>query len=203
MNKVWIRDRGLVRVFLAVPVRDAWKDQLLFLQKQLVTSIPPSLVCQWTHDSQFHMTVRFVGKIPKKSIKGLVRALSGVLCEHRPIRLPIQRVEAAPVHEPNVIWARFDATPSFRRLVSDTTMVIRRYVSADGIRMKNGHRLVAHVTLARARNAGLHVPAVIPDVRQTELPVDELVLYESRIGPYGSEYRPLHRFSLLPERKVV
>lgn len=201
LHKITVPKPNRKRLFIAIPIEGSWQSALAALQTKAEESHVRSAVpTHWIPPHQFHITVRFVGTVDKRHIPGIIAAIRVLTGRHRMFSLPFHGIEYATRHEPKMIWARFAKTAPFNGLVREMTCQISRFLKARGdVRvLRPGHRVIPHVTLARAKgNLGARGMRSPDTVRHDFLlPVTSLVLYESVSAKGHTDYKTLATFQL-------
>jgi 2'-5' RNA ligase len=92
------------RLFIAIPVPDAVKEEMERAQTELKHSLSGAEI-RWTKRSQFHLTLKFLGEVPVNRIEALI-GVAQKACQNFPsLQLCAQGVGAFPkVTSPRVIW---------------------------------------------------------------------------------------------------
>jgi RNA 2',3'-cyclic 3'-phosphodiesterase len=92
------------RLFVAIPVPDTVRAELLRVQSELQLLVPRGTV-RWTNPEQFHLTLRFLGDVPFEHVAGLQASLRAVCAGIHPLHLLAQGVGFFPnARSPRVIW---------------------------------------------------------------------------------------------------
>jgi len=198
VRRVWVRNCGSDRIFVALPVSKNWQEALAGFQVRarhaLVTPVP----IRWTPTENFHCTIRFIGMLPKEYMGGLIDVIRAVAATRMPFVLPFERITTATQKDPKMIWARFTKTDAFDGFVRNMTTTIARFLYSEckGMNLVNGHRVIPHITLARCsgRIRTIKYPLVVNF--PPTLSVSSVVVYRSDISPQGSIYRVLKELPL-------
>jgi len=192
-TRVWLKKQDSTRIFLAIPIQHDWQRALSDAQTAVQRIISADYPIRWTADTQYHMTVRFVGRLPNACTERFIDAVRDIASKHAPFVLPFARIVIATRNEPKMVWARFEKTKAFMHLVSDTTKHTKQFLQSEchGMTLVNGHRVVPHVTLARCSGRIGHVKLPIVFNAPLVLTVSSIVVYSSTSGLHGSVYREL------------
>lgn len=201
LHKITVQKPNRKRLFIAIPIEGSWQSALAALQTKAEESHATSAVpTHWTPPHHFHITVRFVGTVDKRYIPGIIAAIRVLTGRHRTFLLPFHGIEYATRNEPKMIWARFAKTAPFNGLVREMTRQISRFLQTRGdVRLlRSGHRVIPHVTLARAKGNLTATGMRSPDAVRHDLllPVTSLVLYESVSEQGHTDYKTLATFQL-------
>jgi 2'-5' RNA ligase len=179
---------GLQRLFVAIPLPDSVRLDLSRLEE-------PLRGISWVGAQQIHLTLRFLGDVPRGRIEGIEERLAAVRVES--FILPVEGVGAfPPMGPPQVIWAGVGSGHphlfQLRQRVDDAVL-------AAGVDMDVRH-FQPHVTLARCGRDGS--PAATSWLRRhggfsaAPFRAREFDLCSSRLTPRGAEHALLRRFVL-------
>ena len=187
------------RVFVAVeipdPVRDALTGPLASLQ-QLGDVIRINPV------DRMHLTLHFLGHLPRPIVEQLAPALAPVVARHRRFALTAQGVGAFPaMARPRVLWAGITGAdlPRLNAVQAELGVALR----AASVNLE-GERFHPHLTLGRVRRP-LRPPERPPLYDWTarwgaaifgEVPVDRVRLMRSHLGGGPPRYTTLATFDL-------
>lgn len=174
-----------MRLFVAMPVADPARGQILKLLSQLRSAGWP---VRWVHDEGLHMTLKFFGEVGAERLDVIAEALSFAAGGAGALALQLGDLGAFPSRSrPRVLWVGVNAPPALE-LLQDR---IERGSEAIGF-PPEGAPFQPHITLGRVREGqrlpvgGLEEHATgfdrVPFVGQ------ELVLYESVLTTGGPRY---------------
>ncbi|HEX6981836.1 MAG TPA: RNA 2',3'-cyclic phosphodiesterase [Balneolaceae bacterium] len=176
-----------MRCFVAVPFLETVKQQLGVLQE-------PVKGLRWQKINQLHITLKFLGDVSEDKVKALQTEFSKI--KMPAFSLSLQGLGYFPKGKrPRVLWAGVEENQSLRKLRDKVEGIC---VSAG---FKAGARpFMPHITLARVKGAsGDEVESLITRNQQLkihDIPVDEFVLYESKLHSMGAEHIRLKSFGL-------
>jgi 2'-5' RNA ligase len=187
------------RVFLAIEIPDGVRDALA----------EPLEALQPLHESirinpvhRMHLTLHFLGHLPRATVEQFRPALAAVVTRHRRFRVTAQGVGAFPaVTRPRVLWAGITGAdlPRLNGLQAELGNALR----TSGLTVE-GERFHPHLTLGRVRRP-LKGPerALLRDwsVRWGassfgDVPVDQVRLMRSQLGGGPPRYTTLATFDL-------
>src|SRR6516225_1242478 len=95
---------GRFRLFVAITIPDAVREEVLRVQRELQPLVSRDLV-RWTKPEQFHLTLRFLADVPSAQVAGLQETLCAVCAGTSPLDLRAQAVGFFPnARSPRVIW---------------------------------------------------------------------------------------------------
>ena len=191
-------DAGRWRVFLAIEVPDAVRDAL---SGPLDALEPLRELVRINAVDRIHLTLHFLGHLPRSDVERLQPALAPVVARHQRFRITAEGVGAFPdIRRPRVLWAGI-AGPDLSRLSAlqkDLGDVIRK------AGLTSEDRFHPHLTLARvARPPTAQERAVIREwsvqwaaTAFGEIPVDRVRLMRSQLGGGPARYTTLATFDL-------
>lgn len=181
-----------VRAFLAIPVTDELRRGMARVQQELAANLRG---IRWVNPATIHLTLRFFGDLPEESLEkiGEVMLSVGRLCA--PFQAEAAGVGAFPSPaRPRVFWLGVRGGASLATLHA---------ALEEGLR-QNGfpgedRPFSPHLTLGRSRQRIAAAQPVLERFRDVvcgPLPVDRMILYESRLEPGGAVHLPLKIVSL-------
>lgn len=147
---------------------------------------------------QLHITLKFLGEVPEDRVARIAAVLAETAAQVAPFPIGLERLGAFPsASRARVLWCGIaDPGGGMARwlALAEPALTLLGYPA-------EGRAFQAHVTLARARDAGgsraiarLLSRSSLPDTPQME--VRELVLFQSRLSPQGARYEALARAAL-------
>jgi 2'-5' RNA ligase len=188
------------RTFVALPLSPALHDRLTRLQQELIRTCPPQSV-KWVKPEGIHLTLFFLGEIPRPQVEPIQAALEKVAAAAQPFTFAAKGTGTFPnLHRPRVIWAGLDEpTGQLRRLHAAVSAAL----SALGYQPEE-REFSPHLTLGRVDRdvppqALERIGAAVQKVQATDLgtePAAELTFFRSQLKPAGAEYTPLATFRL-------
>jgi len=178
-----------VRAFFGLPLPDAQRAALAEFLNGCAESAPGF---RWTPGSNLHLTIRFIGQADVSVVEGIADRLNVA-------SLPAFDVELGELGTfkrgrlVRVVWQGL-------ALGSQAVTALARQVdvecAAAGFATEK-RPFQAHLTLARSRaREGAPLPMLPRPPRPGPWRVDELVLYQSRLGRAGAVYEPLRVLKL-------
>jgi 2'-5' RNA ligase len=190
----------LARLFIAfelpAPVLDAAEDAIRTLRKT-------DADVRWAARDHLHVTMRFLGEVPETSIPGVGRMLQGVCGAGAPLDLEVRGLGTFGGRSPRVVWAGVRGATEWAeaglhrlRAAVDEGAAGLGFVGDPGA-------FTAHLTLGRVRDPRrakglLEAIRALHDRILGRVRVEELVLFQSRLGREGSTYTVLARAPLGP-----
>ncbi len=184
-----------VRAFVALPVGDDVVPALTGVQDSMRRRAEKyGLALRWTRPEQFHVTVKFLGDVETKRLAEVTEVIKW----HASRTLPLNTRTTGLIAfgGPRRAGAIVVALDDEHGAIVDFATRLEEDVVPLGIeREKRLFR--AHITLARVKERG-NVAAVLDasPLDPMRLSLDEVRLYESRLGPSGGTYGVLARSPL-------
>lgn len=183
------------RIFIAFDIpadlRARAAEYALRLRKEF-----PLCRASWTKPGNLHFTLRFIGEIDTRRIAEVSSAIRSATAIGKP-EIQLFGTGVFPtVERARVLWLGAEGDiDSLARLKDE----IDNYLEKSGFRGDREH-FTPHLTLARIKSADgcrkLIDKHLASSFRTPPYTVTELVLYESELGPGGSIYTPIEKFSI-------
>jgi 2'-5' RNA ligase len=179
------------RCFVAAPLTEA-------VRSELVASVagwrgqPPANDLRWAAPDGWHLTLAFIGSVPRTSVDELLAPIARVARAHRPTHVETGRLGA--FHRPGsarVLWYGVaDPDGALAALAADLA-------GALGL---EGGPFRAHITLARARRRPVDLRGWIDEASLAApsgiLEVGSIELVRSDLGAGPARYETLASFDL-------
>jgi 2'-5' RNA ligase len=184
-----------LRTFIAIALPAGVSRKLAAIQQRLLAH---GLRLRWVKSGNIHLTLKFLGDIIPADVQEIESAIQIAARGIQPFELTIQGLGIFPgIRRPRVLWSGLGgATECLEQLHRDLENAL-----ADRGIAREKRPFKGHLTLARMKGT--------PDSRQLlsaieaeglfepfQLPVDELVLFQSRLQPSCAVYTPLACFRL-------
>ena len=176
-----------MRLFIAIDLPAELKQALTRLHRDISGA-------RWVPAAQIHLTLAFLGEVEEASAWRLHAELARI---HLPsFTLTLTGPGCFPHRQrPRVLWVGLAPDAQLANLVAAVQSAIRDC----GLPVEE-RPFTAHITLARLRfpaprEVGAFLDQPLPAPLPL-LPVQEFILFESRLNPQGVEHRPLTTFSL-------
>jgi 2'-5' RNA ligase len=184
-----------VRLFVAADLPAGLRERLGALQHEL--SGMKSDV-RWVRPEGIHLTLVFLGEVAPERLAQLRDALVAAAAEiAAPFRLRVTGVGTFPDRGPlRVVWAGIDGD---RAAAARLKTALGRHLAPCGFAAEE-REFRPHLTLGRVRQErGRDDRTLLERHRSVDLgefEVDEVLLFESRLGPQGAQYAVLARCPL-------
>lgn len=136
------------RLFVALPVPEEVKKQIRHAQDQLRRELPEQCA-RWTGLQQWHLTLKFLGKVDVKQLTALTDAVRAACQGCAPLQLRAEQVGCFPdLRAPRVVWVGVrDAEGG----LTDMARAIRDATAAFSNEAPEG-TFAGHITIARIKN---------------------------------------------------
>lgn len=190
-----MNDPARVRAFLAVPPDPGWVASARSLVSRLRAASPEA---SWTRPESWHLTLRFLGEVPRERIAAFAAAMGPAVAGSSAMELRSADAVLFPARGPaRVLGVGFESDAGVDALVALAREAER---CAREVGLEPEKRVWhPHVTLARIRRSWplAAVARFRADVAATTFPawpVRRGVLYESRLAPEGAVHTPIEEW---------
>lgn len=175
-----------VRSFVAVPLPDAIQANIFAAAQELARELPD---VKWSRKVEnLHITLKFLGKVEEEKLAALGAALGPAIGAVPRFRVELRRMGAFPsARRASVLWAWVDD-------VGRGLAPLMEAVEATSERLgfqREKRELTAHVTVGRSKRGGVDARRALDGFVSREFggtTVEEVHVYESRLGGEGSTY---------------
>ena len=178
-----------VRAFIAVPLPDALKAALATLYARLGKQIPDA---RWSRPESLHLTLRFFAEATQEDLEKIRVSMLSIEGCQRAFEVSATGLGSFPdPRRPRVLWVGLRPVAPLQGLY----WRIQSALALAGI-PKEPRPFSPHLTIGRLRQTGPDLSLKLTRAatqRYGGFPVDQLVLYESRLHPGGAEHIPLSR----------
>jgi len=175
-----------VRSFVAVPLPEDMRARIAAAAQELARELPG---VRWSRKlDNLHVTVKFLGQVGEEKLAALGAALAEVLAPLPRFRLELRRMGAFPsARHASVLWAWAD---DVERGLAAVASVVEDVGERFGFE-RDRRIFTGHVTVGRAKGGGVDARAALDAFATREFgatTIDEVHVYESRLGGEGSTY---------------
>ncbi len=173
------------RLFVAIRPPEPIRAQLL----AIMGGVPGA---RWQEEDQLHLTLRFVGEVDRHQAEDLAAALGSLY--HPPFEIALSGVGRFERRGKGALWAGFtphDQLKSLHKKVDQTCLRV-------GLPAES-RAYLPHLTLARTSRATGPVEPFIQrwaGLSSAPFGVNDIRLYESRLGSEGASYTTVARYPL-------
>lgn len=156
---------------------------------------------KWVPEDNWHFTVLFMGSVPLNIISALEEQLKAIFSQNTQFYIDFEKFVYAPsIRRPRMIWAKGKKNRVFDIFCKEALKAVEKLFKDENLPFNiNLHKEnIPHVTLSRLKAFGnnnypeLNLPGNIP----SRLFCNEVILFESKLKPSGSEYCKLAAFKL-------
>jgi 2'-5' RNA ligase len=186
-----------MRLFCAIELPDDVRHKISEYSEQIRIRLP-GISASWTRETNFHLTIKFVGDVAEKRVADLSDAASRAAGEVTPFTIRIAGNGVFPQrNSPRVIWIGIDDPTGSLKLLH-ARLDEESEIAGFGRESRPYH---PHLTLARIRNNKNSI--ALKELLQSnpfetiEIEVSELCVIKSELSSKGSRYTVLtrHRFA--------
>ncbi|MEE9607270.1 MAG: RNA 2',3'-cyclic phosphodiesterase [Myxococcota bacterium] len=179
-----------LRAFFAVELGEPARRTAAEVARQLHSG-PGGDDVRWVRSESLHVTLHFLGQIPRERVPSLAQCVGEEVAPLSPFRLELDGVRGFPSpRRPRVVV--MDVSP--RAPLEGLARAVERGVVAAGFEPE-ARPFRAHLTLGRVR--GRRAPSAgAPPALGANFDVTETVLFRSELRPSGSRYTALERIRL-------
>lgn len=178
-----------MRLFIGLPIT----GDLLHSAQAIKAEYQPHPATQgihWSPESNWHLTLRFLGESDAVQVDALVNALRPLATQHAPFEFTSNGLLILPPRKPRVFCVSVRLNNPLALLYRD----LHKASEACGFTPEK-RPFLPHITLGRWKKPELidfhpHKPSLASCV------ADRIHLYESRPGELNSEYHPIETFHL-------
>ncbi len=170
------------RCFVAIALPPSLRQALTDYQRQLAQQL---FDIRWSPAQNSHLTLAFLGESTEESLENRREVMLSVGLVSPPFALTLRGVGAFPSPQrAKVLWLGVTPSPALMRLQRRLVDGWKRAGCDDEPRPYR-----PHLTLGRTCHPQV-LPTNLPPFYGEEFPVEEMILYESRLGPDGASHRP-------------
>lgn len=188
-----------VRAFVALEPGEAARAAIAALQAHLAAAVPPRAV-RWTRPEQCHLTLRFLGQVPRAHLTALEQHLADAAAASAGFALELGAPGAFPdLEAPRVLWVGLGGgLEALARLVQRVETAVAGFGDHREERPFHPHLTLGRVAVRDRRVArGLaEQMARAPRPSACAWSVREFRLYRSELRPEGAVYSVLASFPL-------
>ena len=175
-----------VRSFVAVPLPEEIRTKVFAAAQELARELPD---VKWSRKPEnLHVTLKFLGQVDEQRLAALGTALGEALGTMRRFRIELRRMGAFPsARHASVVWAWVDDIEKRLGPLVETIEVTSERLGFP----RERRELTAHVTVGRSKRGGVDARRALDAFADREFggtTVDEVHVYESRLGGEGSTY---------------
>jgi 2'-5' RNA ligase len=184
------------RVFCGIDVPDDVRQRVM-THSMFVRREVPEAHASWSRESNFHLTLKFLGDVPQASVQNLSEAASRAVAGLTPFTVRLEeRGVFPPRGSPRVLWLGVDD-------LAGKLGKLHARLEDEAARLgfqKEPRPFHPHLTLARLRKPQ-HAMALASahqaiEFEPAEIGVSELLVIRSELSSEGSKYTVISRHAL-------
>lgn len=183
------------RAFLAVPLPAPLKEELVRFQNRLAADLSG-----WRRmrPEAMHLTLHFFGDVSQEELEKIKVSVLSVKRIQQAFTVTARGVGGFPsLRRPRVLWVGLEPAAPLMELHRNC----QRALQDAGLATER-RPFRPHLTFGRLRQGGPDLTTLSANFRQQtfgRLPVEQLILYQSRLHSSGAEHLPLLTVDLLRE----
>ena len=182
------------RLFIAVKVKfdhDTLKAYH-YIQSQLEGE-----KIKWVDPHNVHMTIKFLGDTDEGLIDEIKLRLDDIARSFPPTQLNMKSIGVFPgMYRPRVLWLGLEYEPIVWQLAATIEEAMETLGFEPERRDFKPHITLGRIKFLRDKRALQYLLDKYKNYFFQQIPVKEIILYESELQPTGPVYTPLGRFSL-------
>lgn len=182
----------MIRLFLSLEIPAEVKTAVLLEAKKFFADNPN---IKWEDESKIHLTLKFIGDVPKKMLNGLgnsiqfIEKFSSFKCELTNFGFFPDEID------PRILWAGLKLDNSIFSLLTEVNNELEKKFSIP----PEWKKFKPHLTLLRMKSRPDQ--KIIEAINQMQLPpiqfvAGSVVLYHSLLQPSGPVYKEIKKFKL-------
>jgi 2'-5' RNA ligase len=184
------------RLFIGFLLNDDWNDAIQdFIDAQ------QSVRIKWIPDSNWHITVLFIGEFPISHLDELASHLGSLYRSIKPFGIPFDTFVYFPnLKKARMVWCKGAINQNFTNICEQTSATISGLCQKLNIDFQPEKRpeIIPHITLSRFHLDFPPSPLRIPNAHSFPMPLQlsEVHLFESKLQSSGAVYSKLKTFKL-------
>jgi 2'-5' RNA ligase len=160
----------------------------------------PSYAVKWVAKNNLHLTLKFLGEIPKENLEIIKTSMFLALEDVFPFEISIEGLGMFPnARKPRVIWLGITNLEKLRLVHSK----LEAFLEKAGV-PREKHGFSPHLTIGRVRSNTTftdveNIGSVLSQYKVSKVGnfiIKEIILYQSELRQEGPLYTPLHVFGL-------
>jgi RNA 2',3'-cyclic 3'-phosphodiesterase len=177
-----------LRIFLGLPIEAQDGDELR-ARFQLASAHTRDDLA-WLDPRKYHVTIRFLAQFPRASLPPLIESLGKLVLPQ--LNLMVLQISDFPKPGGHSLVANLRLSTELAKVFYQISEVLDSF----GFKFEN-HSFRPHITLAKIKKNQKNIPLEKVVLKNYEIKVDELVLYQSHLNDPSSLYISLHTFKLV------
>lgn len=183
-----------MRLFIAVPLPDALKQEMLTLSRDIVDE---DRAVRWSRADQLHLTLKFLGETARDLVGRITDAMRQAVVGVSPFELIIEGTGCFPPGGPvRIVWiGGQDPSGSLSKVVQRLEPNLADLGFKKETRTFSIHFTIGRVKFDRSRGK-LRDAVSAAGFASRRLNVDRIVLYNSDLTPKGAKYTALETVTM-------
>lgn len=186
----------VIRTFVAVHLLPT--IELTNFYRELRRSLGGERI-SWVSESNFHLTLRFIGDTPIAEISTLVNELEYAISGCKSFSLSLGGLDYFSVRkEPRVLFLKLEGGSSLDKLARDVEQAVCGSGFGASPKSFRPHLTLGRIRVLRDKSRFFSLVNQFADIYMGAQKVEEVILYRSILRPDGAVYKPLRVFPLFP-----
>jgi 2'-5' RNA ligase len=185
-----------MRLFAAIDIVPHVRIRIKQIQNRLRQELDLSdKQVKWIHPEQIHLTLKFLGDVKDTALTDVCDVVKRTASEYDPFDFEVKGVGVFG-RPARVVWAGISDCPPLKKMQADMEDLFAEIGWPKENRLFSGH-----LTLCRVKNASAGrklADGIAPYAKEAlgQIPVTEVVLYQSRLSSAGPSYTAICRAAL-------
>jgi 2'-5' RNA ligase len=152
----------------------------------------------WIPDSNFHITLKFLGDTEKELIPDIIRKIDTIVTNHRPVNLGLHGIGVFKnLHDPRVLWMGCNFERNLVILAKEMDEGMKAFGYAPENRDFAPHLTLGRIKQIRQINQLSEIIAMYKETEFQRQKIEDIIFYESLLSSSGSTYIPIEKFRLV------
>lgn len=160
----------------------------------------PGGAIRWVSTDKMHLTIKFIGEIPKNKIDRVKDLMTNILSDQHSFNIGIQNMGTYPhINNPRVIWLGITQGAPLLEIHKKLDEALTDLKVRSDRRKYSPHMTLARVRRDTDRDTVREIGDILSQFKVDSLgtiTISEITLYKSNLTSQGPEYTPLHVVSL-------
>lgn len=180
--------KEMVRTFVCIEMPGDVRDRMEQLQVKLKQA---GVEVSWVKPSNIHLTLKFLGDVPRPKIQGVCSAVERAARAFEPFEIEVSGTGCFPsMNSPRVLWVGLSQVPNELKQLQ---AVLEDGLAGEGF-ARDTRRFAPHLTIGRLRSQR-HVTALVDRLRAAgfeavRFQATQIIVMRSDRKPTGAVYTP-------------
>ncbi|MCD6332830.1 MAG: RNA 2',3'-cyclic phosphodiesterase [Bacteroidales bacterium] len=143
---------------------------------------------RWIPFKNLHVTSCFIGEVPGDQAAHISRVIQHIASETDTFELVVKEICLWPSKRARMIWILFEENELFTRLQHRLEKTLLQKIERE--------KVYPHITLARNKLRIINTPVFPSSIPELKLPVERMILFESKRLQQGVNYQAINQFHL-------